>query len=168
MGVTHMYAALTRWAGSTGVGYDGYDRAHEAIALATAATPTAEDKPPVGPAELSLTADPAFNGDPALLNPEQLLLLAASSCQLLSFLAVAARARIDVVGYEDSAVAEMPEEPRPARVTRIVLRPRITIRGTLPQGTRLLHLVEVAHRECFIANSLTSEIEIQPSFARAQ
>lgn len=174
MGVTHTYAARTRWAGSTGVGYDGYDRAHEAIALpaeaAASATAAAAAEAISGPGlpELQLTADPAFKGDPALLNPEQLLLLAASSCQLLSFLAVAARARIDVVGYEDSAVAEMPEEPRPARVTRIVLRPRITIRGTLPQGTRLLHLVEVAHRECFIANSLTSEIEIQPSFVRAQ
>lgn len=171
MGVTHTYAALTRWAGSTGVGYDGYDRAHEAIALPTAASKTAAAEGASSapePPELQLSSDPAFKGNPSLLNPEQLLLLAASSCQLLSFLAVAARARIDVVGYEDSAVAEMPEEPRPARVTRIVLRPRIAIRGDLPQGTRLLHLVEVAHRECFIANSLTSEIEIQPSFVRAQ
>jgi organic hydroperoxide reductase OsmC/OhrA len=197
MGVTHMYATRTRWAGSTGLGYDAYDRTHEAIALPVAAaepTPTPASEPasaavphpaapgadagtaadasaataPTSPPALTLTADPAFHGDPAHLNPEQLVLLAASSCQLLSFLAVAARARIDVVAYEDGAVAEMPEEPRPARITRIVLRPRITIRGALPQGTRLLRLVEVAHRECFIANSLSSEIEIQPSFVRAQ
>jgi organic hydroperoxide reductase OsmC/OhrA len=61
----------------------------------------------------------------------------------------------------------MPEEPRPTRIARIVLRPRITIRGTMPRGTRLLHLVEVAHRECFVANSLNSEIEIQATFLRA-
>jgi len=154
MGQTHRYAAVTSWAGSTGVGYDAYDRTH-----AAAAEPAQQ--------ALTLSSDPAFKGDPAQLNPEQLLLLAASSCQLLSFLAVAARARVDVVAYEDRAIAEMPEEPRPARVARIVLRPSITIRGAMPRGTRLLHLVEVAHRECFIANSLTSVIEIQPSFHRA-
>ncbi|MDO8209117.1 OsmC family protein [Conexibacter sp. CPCC 206217] len=154
MGVTHSYSTQTRWSGSTGAGYDSYDRGHDAVAV-----PAAQS--------LRVSSDAAFRGDPELLNPEQLLVLAASSCQLLSFLAVAARARIDVVSYVDDAVGEMPEEPRPARVTRIVLRPRITIRGELPRGTRLLHLVEVAHRECFIANSLTSEIEIQPSFLRA-
>jgi organic hydroperoxide reductase OsmC/OhrA len=152
--MTHSYTARTRWSGSTGAGYEVYERTHEAVA------------PPAGQA-LRLSSDPAFHGDPAQLNPEQLLVLAASSCQLLSFLAVAARARIDVVGYADDATAEMPEEPRPTRITRIVLRPRITIRGTMPRGTRLLHLVEVAHRECFVANSLTSEIEIQPTFLRA-
>ena len=154
MGTVHRYTTVTSWSGSTGVGYDAYDRAHGASA-------------PPADGELGLSSDPAFMGDPARLNPEQLLVLAASSCQLLSFLAVAARARVDVVAYEDRAAGEMPEEPRPARVARIVLRPRITIRGAMPRGTRLLHLVEVAHRECFIANSLTSEIEIQPTFVRA-
>lgn len=152
---THRYTTTTSWSGSTGVGYDGYDRTHAATA-------------PPAQADLSVTADQAFRGDPAHLNPEQLLVLAASSCQLLSFLAVAATARVDVVAYEDHAEGEMPEEPRPARIARIVLRPRITIRGEMPRGTRLLHLVEVAHRECFIANSLSSEIEIQPTFLRAQ
>lgn len=156
MGTVHTYATTTRWEGSTGVGYDHYGRAHEAVA-----------EPVEG--ELALSSDPAFRGDPRRLNPEQLLVLAASSCQLLSFLAVAARARVDVVGYEDRALGEMPEQAAgPMRVARIVLRPRITIRGAVPRETRLLHLVEVAHRECFIANSLTSEIEIQPSFVRAQ
>jgi len=50
-----------------------------------------------------------------------LVVLAASSCQLLSFLAVAARARIDVVDYQDDAEGEMPEAVTPMRITRIVL-----------------------------------------------
>jgi organic hydroperoxide reductase OsmC/OhrA len=150
----HRYTTTTRWAGTTAVGYDAYDRAHEAGA-------------PPADAQLALSGDRAFHGDASRLNPEQLLVLAASSCQLLSFLAVAARARVDVVAYEDDAVGEMPDQPRPQRVARIILRPRITIRGEMPRGTRLLHLVEVAHRECFIANSVSSEIEIQPTFLRA-
>ena len=98
---------------------------------------------------LDVSADPAFLGDPTLLNPEQLLLLAAVSCQLLSFLAVAARARLDVVEYRDDADAEMPEDDLPVRITRINLRPRITVRGEVTdarartprggRGPRVLH-----------------------------
>ncbi|HEV7773922.1 MAG TPA: OsmC family protein [Conexibacter sp.] len=93
-------------------------------------------------------------------------MLAASSCQMLSFLAVAARSRIDVTAYEDDAEGVMPEEDRPMRITRIVLRPSITLRGDAPDGARLMQLVETAHRHCFIANSLTTEIAIEPSFHR--
>jgi len=148
----HRYAARVAWSGSTGAGYDAYDRTHEGGC------------PPVA-ASLPLTSDPAFGGDPGLLDPEQLLVLAASSCQLLSFLAVAARARVDVVAYEDDAEGVMPEDDRPIRITRIVLRPRITVRGEVPDE-RLRQLVETAHRHCFIANSITAELAIEPRFAR--
>jgi len=154
-GRTHRYAARTAWSGSTADGYDTYTRAHEATCPpATAGQP------------LALSGDPAFNGDPGRLNPEQMLVLAASSCQLLSFLAVAARARVDVVAYEDDAEGEMPEDETPMRVTRIVLRPAITVRGDAPDDERLRQLVETAHRHCFIANSLTSAFAIEPTFRR--
>jgi organic hydroperoxide reductase OsmC/OhrA len=64
------------------------------------------------------------------------------------------------------AEGEMPEDDRPMRITRIVLRPRITITGDAPDDARLMQLVETAHRHCFIANSLTTEIAIEPSFRR--
>jgi organic hydroperoxide reductase OsmC/OhrA len=116
--------------------------------------------------EVRLSSDPAFRGDPALLNPEQLLVLAAASCQLLSFLAVAARARIDIVDYRDDAEGEMPEDEQPMRITRITLRPQITVRGEVKEE-RIRHLVEVGHRECFIANSLNSEVMVEPIVIRA-
>jgi organic hydroperoxide reductase OsmC/OhrA len=109
---------------------------------------------------VTLSSDQAYGGDPALLNPEQLMVMAASSCQLLSFLAVASRARIDVVAYEDDATGEMPEGVRPVRLTRILLRPRITMGAPITEK-RVLHLVEVAHRECYIANSLNTEVEVE-------
>jgi organic hydroperoxide reductase OsmC/OhrA len=146
--VTHHYEASLRWSGSTGGGYEGYDRHHE-VECRPATT------------ALQLSSDLTFRGDPALLNPEQLLLAAASSCQLLSFLAVAARARLDVVDYVDDAEAVMPDDPTPQRITVIILRPRISIR-TGPSEERVRHLVEVAHRECFIANSLRSEVQVLP------
>jgi organic hydroperoxide reductase OsmC/OhrA len=150
----HRYAARTAWSGSTAQGYDAYDRAHDASAAPA-------------DARLALSSDPAFNGDAARLNPEQLVLLAASSCQLLSFLAVAARARADVVAYEDDAEAVMPEDERPVRLTRITLRPRITVKGDAPSDERLHRLVQTAHRECYVANSLSTEIVVEPVFVRA-
>jgi organic hydroperoxide reductase OsmC/OhrA len=150
---THRYATTVEWAGSTALGYDHYERGHTARVAPVAAT-------------LDLSGDPAFRGDGACLNPEQLLVLAASSCQLLSFLAAMARARVDVVAYHDDAVAEMPEDDRPVRITSITLRPRITVRGDVTDD-RVLHLVEVAHRECFIANSLTADIAIEAEIIRA-
>ncbi len=144
---THRYSTALRWSGSTAVGYEGYSRQHHLV---------------VGPEALAASADHAFLGDPARVNPEQLLLAAASSCQLLSFLAVAARARVDVVDYTDHASAVMPEDEPPLRVAAITLRPRITVTGAPPRA-KVERLVEVAHRECFIARSLTSQITLEPT-----
>ena len=155
MAHVHSYRADLAWEGSTGIGYDRFGRAHRLGA-------------PPADTTLELSADAAFRGDSALLNPEQLLLAAAASCQLLSFLAVAARARIDVVAYRDTAEAVMPEDQRPIRIARITLHPVITLGpGSVEVSeARLAHLVEVAHRECFIANSLSSDIEVRPAFVR--
>jgi len=150
MAVTHEYNATVSWRGSTGQGYELYSREH------TVTAPPAET-------QLRLSSDPAFRGNPALLNPEQFLVLAAASCQLLSFLAVSARARIDVIGYEDTAHAEMPENVKPMHIVRIKLRPVVTIRAEIATE-RLLHLTEIAHRECYIANSLKTEVLVEPIF----
>lgn len=146
---THTYRTSLSWEGSTGVGYAAYDRTHRAV--------------PAPGVSLTMSADQAFRGDPALPNPETLLVAAASSCQLLSFLAVAARARLDVVGYADEAVAEMPESDLPVRITRILLRPHITLRDVekdqLPAVERLVRL---AHEECYIANTLAAPVDVEP------
>jgi organic hydroperoxide reductase OsmC/OhrA len=149
----HHYSVRCAWEGSTGVGYERYVRDHRISA------------PPAAPT-LELSSDPAFRGDPARLNPEQLLVMAASSCQLLAFLAVAARARLDVVSYEDHGEAEMPEDDLPVRITTIRLRPRITltagIGGAQATDERVRQLVQLAHQECFIANSLRTEVTVTP------
>jgi len=104
-------------------------------------------------------------GDPSILNPEQLLLMAASSCQMLWFLHLAAKARIDVVAYEDDAEALMPEDEEPVRITEVTLRPRIAVSGDASEE-RVRSLVETAHGYCFIANSLTCSMTIEPTVER--
>jgi organic hydroperoxide reductase OsmC/OhrA len=144
----HPYSIKSSWTGNTKVGYESYDRTHTISAA------------PAGPS-LTLSSDPAFRGNADLLNPEQLLVAAASSCQLLSFLAVASRARIEVLEYEDAAEGEMPEDDPPVRITRIHLHPRIVV-GPGVTRERVEHLVEVAHNECYIANSLKTDIIVSP------
>lgn len=141
---THRYEASLRWAGRTN-DYDAYGRDHR-IALATQ--------------EFPASADAAFRGDPALPNPEQLLVAAASSCQLLSFLAVAALGGVEVLSYDDDATGEMPSDVRPMRLTRIVLRPRIVVTGAAVD--RVERLIRKAHEQCYIANSLKTEVLIAP------
>jgi organic hydroperoxide reductase OsmC/OhrA len=116
--------------------------------------------PPAG-TEVAVSGDPAFGGNADLLTPEQLLGAAASSCQMLSFLAYAARARVDIVSYVDEAEGIMPEDDKPMRITAIALRPRIVVGGEADEE-RVRHLVERAHQACFIANSLRAEIMIEP------
>ena len=148
---THRYETRLSWAGSTGLGWDHYDRTHSVVA------PPAEQ-------EVRVTTGES-KGDPAILNPEQLLLMAASSCQMLWFLHLAAKARIDVVAYADEAVALMPEDVEPVRITEITLRPRISVTGD-PSEERIHKLVHSAHGYCFVANSLNSAMSIEPTVER--
>ncbi|HVC28739.1 MAG TPA: OsmC family protein [Gammaproteobacteria bacterium] len=145
---THHYAATCHWQGSTASGYENYDRSHT-VTVSPVAQP------------LSMSSDPAFYGKPEQLNPEQLLLMAASSCQMLSFLAIAARSRLDVVEYQDQAEAFMPMDDRPVRITRIVLRPRVVVRGEADEE-RVRQCLHKGHEHCFIANSLKTSMEIVP------
>lgn len=143
----HTYRSSLSWSGSTAQGIARYDRTHQV------STPPARDR-------LRLSADPSFRGDPDLVNPEQLLLAAASSCQLLSFLAVAARAGLTVLAYRDDAEAVMPESAGSMRIEQILLRPRITV----PAGTdeaAVLQAVDDAHDQCYVANTLTATISIR-------
>jgi organic hydroperoxide reductase OsmC/OhrA len=106
-----------------------------------------------------MSADPAFLGNPRLVNPEQLLAAAISSCQMLSFLALAARAKIDVRSYQDSVRATM--SARTARVETAALSPVITVhRPADPEA--VVALVYEAHEQCFIARSVTTVITIEP------
>jgi organic hydroperoxide reductase OsmC/OhrA len=148
---SHRYETRLHWSGSTGLGWERYDRLHSATA-----TPAEQ--------EVRITTGES-HGDPSILNPEQLLVMSASSCQMLSFLHLAAKARIDVVAYEDEATGVMPLDDEPLRITEITLRPRITVAGDASEE-RVRKLVHTAHEHCFIANSLNSAMSIEPSVER--
>lgn len=140
----HTYESTLHWTGRT-EDYDSYGRQHDIR---------------MSDATIAASAASAFRGDSRLPNPEQLVVAAASSRQLLSFLAVAALAGVKVLEYHDEAEGVMPDDERPLRLTGIVLRPRIVVEGaTAERVERLLHK---AHEQCYIAHSLTADVTIEP------
>ena len=114
-----------------------------------------------GKPTLTGSADPAFLGDPTLANPEDWLLAALSACHMLSYLAIAARARIAVQSYRDDATATMVEARGGGHFTEATLRPVVVI-GDAGQLPKAVQLHDLAHRQCFIANSVNFPVRHLP------
>jgi organic hydroperoxide reductase OsmC/OhrA len=147
----HHFAARLSWSGAT-TSYETYSRTHH-IEI---------------PGKPVIVASSAaeFLGDAAILNPEDLLVAALSSCHFLSYLALAARSRIVVTGYADEASGTMEQVERVTRFTEVVLRPRVTVaRGTDLAKAKALH--EKAHKICFIANSVNFPVRNEPEIVEA-
>lgn len=150
----HTYTVTVTWTGNTGSGtsaYRAYGRTHE-IAVR-------------GKPGIPASSDPAFRGDRARYNPEELLVAALSSCHMLWYLHLCATEGIVVHAYQDIAEGVMQEDPDGGgRFTEVVLQPEITLApGADRARAQALHAE--AHRKCFIANSVAFPIRHEPVFA---
>ncbi|MCB9530258.1 MAG: OsmC family protein [Myxococcales bacterium] len=105
-----------------------------------------------------------FRGDARQTNPEELFVSSLSSCHMLTFLAVAARAGLVVDRYVDEAVGYLEKnEAGKLSMNRVVLRPRVEFgAGADPSPDEVYKLHERAHHGCFIANSIASHVTIEP------
>ncbi|MGV9315969.1 OsmC family protein [Streptomyces sp. NPDC003691] len=152
MPVTHTYDVSVRWTGNLGRGtadYRSYERAHDVLA---------EGRPPI-PA----SSDPAFRGDPARWNPEQLLVASVAQCHMLWYLHFCATNGVTVVAYEDRAhaVMTMDESGGGGRITEVLLRPEVTVADAAAVGkARALHGEVPA--VCFVARSVNFPVRHEP------
>ncbi len=136
----HQYALDLLWQGDHTRSYESYTREHR-IRIA-------------GKPDLIGTADPMFRGNAALYNPEDLLLAALSGCHLLTYLALCARARINVTSYRDRAEGTLLlTKDGGGQFTEVILRPEVVVaeEGVLDKA-RSFH--EEVHKYCFIARSV--------------
>lgn len=147
----HTYRVTVEWTGNRGLGtrgYAGYGRDHSI---------SSGSKPPIAG-----SSDPAFRGDEARWNPEELLLASISACHKLWYLHLCATAGISVLSYRDEAEGTMAEDPNGAgRFVGAVLRPRIVIKGG-DDAVKASHLHDEAHEYCFIANSVNFPVTCEP------
>lgn len=105
------------------------------------------------------TAAQQFLGNGLDVDPEEAFVASMSACHMLTFLAICARKRIVVDRYEDAAVGYLEKNDQGLMaVTRVELAPRIDFAGECPDETVLVDLHHASHRECFIANSVRTEI----------
>ncbi|HEU0071988.1 MAG TPA: OsmC family protein [Alphaproteobacteria bacterium] len=112
------------------------------------------------------SAAEAYRGDPALHNPEDMLVAALSACHALSYLAECARAGIDVISYRDEAEGTMAIQDKKMRFVSVLLKPEVVIADPARlEQARALHAA--AHDGCFIANSVNFPVENQPSVRAA-
>jgi organic hydroperoxide reductase OsmC/OhrA len=104
------------------------------------------------------------------VDPEEALVASASSCHMLTFLYLAANAGFVVDRYEDNALGVMTKNERGKLfVSKFTLRPALAFSGAKqPSAQELADLHHRAHEECYIANSIRSEIVVEaPAHAAA-
>ena len=119
-----------------------------------------------GKTSIRASAAPMFRGDPALANPEDLLVASLSACHFLSYVALCARNGVSVISYEDEALGTMSRFERGFHFTDVLLRPRVTIAGgSDPEKAMALHAR--AHQDCFIANSVNFPVRHEPTITVA-
>jgi len=145
----HRFEATVRWER----GGDGATATNHTVAFA--------ERPP-----LAMSAPPQFHGDGTRLSPEELFVASVASCQLLTYLALAARAGVTVLRYEDHPVGTLAMADRRMRITEVSLRPRITLAPGGDAG-KARELVAAAHDRCFVTSSITATVRIEPDVAVA-
>lgn len=150
MAKVHHYKTAVTWTGNKGNGTSAY-RAYERNHILSI-----ENK-----ANLDLSSDPAFLGDPSKYNPEELLLASISSCHMLWYLHLCADAGIVVTAYTDEATGIMEENGQGGRFIEVTLHPSATVTETAMME-KAIALHEEANKKCFIANSCNFPIKHVP------
>lgn len=144
------HIASLRWErGEKPFTYEGYSRDHEWIFD--------------GGQRLTGSAAQAFLGSQQGVDPEEALVVALSSCHMLTLLAIAAKKGWIVDSYEDDAEGTLGKNADgKLALTHVILRPRITFaEGTVLDADTLQYLHHQAHEHCFIANSVKTEVSVE-------
>jgi organic hydroperoxide reductase OsmC/OhrA len=105
------------------------------------------------------SASPAYKGDAAKADPEDMLVAALSSCHMLSFLAIASKKKLTVNSYQDHAVGFLENDGGKLWIARVILKPKVAIDC---DDETLSHIHHLAHEACFIANSVKTEVTVEP------
>ena len=149
----HRYTATVLWK-NAGAGFiDGkYSRAHKwrfdcGIELDASASPLGVPLP--------------YSRVEAV-DPEEAYVAAVSSCHMLTFLFLASKKKVAVSSYIDDAVGIMtPNTAGKLWVSKVTLRPKIVFEGNVPTPEIVQTLHDRAHEECYIANSVRTEITVE-------
>jgi len=151
--MSHEYRATVRWNRNGAAFVDSrYSRGHTwsfdgGIEVQGSASPTVVPLP--------------YSREDAI-DPEEAFVAAISSCHMLTFLSIAAKKRFVVDSYEDAALGVMTKNDKGKLfVSKVTLDPKIVFSGDRqPTAEQIAELHHLSHQECFIANSVMTEIVV--------
>ena len=112
-----------------------------------------------GAQKITASAAPDYKGTAGKPDPEELLVAALSSCHMLSFLAIAAKEKLIISSYEDDAVGLLENQGGKLWITKVTLRPKVASNADAATLAEIHHL---AHQACFIANSVKTDVSVEP------
>ena len=151
--MAHEYTATIRWTRDGASFPDNrYSRGH---------TWTFDGGVTVPASSSPLVVPPPLSPEDAV-DPEEAFVAALSSCHMLTFLAIAAKKRFTVDAYEDHALGVMTKNQNGKLfVSKVTLDPRIEFSGDkVPSPEQIAELHHLAHKECFIANSVLTDVVV--------
>jgi organic hydroperoxide reductase OsmC/OhrA len=122
---------------------------------------TAAGKPP-----LNVGNPPEFRGEESDWPPEHLFVVALNACLMLTFLNLAERRGVELKAYQSSAEGLLEFSDGRYRITTVTVRPKVTLKTSagIEVARELMGKVE---EQCFISNSITSKVDLQPEFSAA-
>ena len=154
--MTHDYTTRILWTGNRGAGTAGYRAYDRTWDVAVPGKPV-----------IHCSNDPLLGGDPAKMNPEDLLLSALSACHMLWYLHYASDAGIVVTGYEDQPIGVGEVGAKGAgRFLSATLRPTVTL-GAGADVDLATAIHGRIHEVCFIARSVNFPVSHEPRFLLA-
>lgn len=110
------------------------------------------------------SATPAYLGNASCVDPEEAFVASLSSCHMLTFLAVACKKGFTLDDYHDEAVGVLGKDADGRlAITQVTLRPRVAFSGPKRPTPEELHKIhDQAHHACFIANSVKTNVVVEP------
>ena len=145
------HRATVEWKRQGDFAYATYSRMHEVRFESGVTLPGR-----ASPSNIPKTAPSSPGAD-----PEEVFVAALSQCHMLWFLHLALEARWVVDSYVDEAVGVLDR----TWMSKVTLRPRVTFSGKRPTDEEHRALHHKAHEKCFIANSVKSEVTVEPHIA---
>ncbi len=127
-----------------------------------------------GGAELPGSSSPSVvplpMSDASAVDPEEMFVASLSSCHMLWFLSIASARKFCVDSYVDNASGIMARNADgKTAMTVVTLKPHVVFSGSLLPSIEQIHaLHHKAHQECFIANSVKTEVRCESVFADDQ
>jgi peroxiredoxin-like protein len=116
-----------------------------------------------GKPDLEISSPPEFKGEDGVWTPEDLFVTALNSCIMQTFLSFTDQKKLALAAYESSAEALLEFKDGKYRFTEITVRPQVTL-NSQEDAERARQIMESAHANCFISNSINCSVKVLPEF----